>query len=149
MAQLKVPLLEDLLEYGNEKVIASFLKSFLMSPDEAREVFRETMKWVWLCHTHNLEVAGKKRGGAVPEEIYIFPSTQILDEMWHQFILCTEEYFDFCSRYFGQYLHHTPNTEAADAKPSNAGSWRIGTSTTLGRFIRSGDGHENRKNRAS
>jgi hypothetical protein len=28
--------------------------------------------------------------------------------MWHNFILFTATYRDFCEHYFGTYLHHTP-----------------------------------------
>jgi hypothetical protein len=32
-----------------------------------------------------------------------------VDETWHQFVLFTSQYVDFCHRYFGQYLHHNPS----------------------------------------
>jgi hypothetical protein len=32
-----------------------------------------------------------------------------VDEAWHQFVLFTSQYVDFCHRYFGQYLHHNPS----------------------------------------
>jgi len=31
-----------------------------------------------------------------------------IDEAWHQFILYTKAYHDFCDRFLGGYLHHTP-----------------------------------------
>jgi hypothetical protein len=33
-----------------------------------------------------------------------------VDEAWHQFMLCTTEYSDYCHRFFGKYVHHSPNT---------------------------------------
>jgi hypothetical protein len=33
-----------------------------------------------------------------------------VDEVWHQFILFTNKYMEFCNTYMGSYLHHTPNT---------------------------------------
>jgi hypothetical protein len=38
------------------------------------------------------------------KEIFILP--QIVDWMWHEFILDTKRYTDFCETYFGYYLHH-------------------------------------------
>jgi hypothetical protein len=35
-------------------------------------------------------------------------STRV-DEAWHQFVLFTSQYIDFCHRYFGEYLHHNPS----------------------------------------
>ena len=35
----------------------------------------------------------------------------IIDEMWHMFILFTEDYYNFCNKYFGHYIHHLPETQ--------------------------------------
>ncbi len=35
------------------------------------------------------------------------PSKRI-DEIWHQFILCTEPYSKYCDSKFGCYIHHNP-----------------------------------------
>jgi hypothetical protein len=32
-----------------------------------------------------------------------------VDEAWHQFILFTAQYAEFCARYFGRYVHHSPS----------------------------------------
>ena len=31
-----------------------------------------------------------------------------VDLAWHEFILCTRTYGDFCRRYFGRMIHHQP-----------------------------------------
>lgn len=33
-----------------------------------------------------------------------------VDFVWHQFILNTKEYAEFCETYFGKFLHHTPSS---------------------------------------
>lgn len=38
----------------------------------------------------------------------------VIDEMWHNFVLFTKEYTQFCKEYFGYYLHHGPATEAEE-----------------------------------
>ncbi len=40
--------------------------------------------------------------------------SQAVDELWHEFILYTKAYEDFCRKAFGRFLHHTP---AAVLKP--------------------------------
>lgn len=40
--------------------------------------------------------------------------SQVVDDLWHEFILYTRNYQAFCNRGFGRYLHHTP----ADAMSS-------------------------------
>ena len=42
-----------------------------------------------------------------------------VDEVWHQFVLFTDEYRKFCRCYFGRYLSHAPSN-APRAKPPNA-----------------------------
>ena len=36
--------------------------------------------------------------------------SKIVDEAWHEMILRTREYTNFCQRAFGDYLHHTPDS---------------------------------------
>lgn len=33
-----------------------------------------------------------------------------VDTLWHQFILCTKDYLNFCYKYFGKFIHHTPKS---------------------------------------
>lgn len=35
------------------------------------------------------------------------PSVTV-DNAWHEFILCTKAYTDFCQTHFGKYIHHHP-----------------------------------------
>ncbi len=44
-------------------------------------------------------------------------STRI-DEAWHQFILFTREYHDFCTRFAGHYLHHSPRESSSSGRGS-------------------------------
>jgi hypothetical protein len=39
---------------------------------------------------------------------YVSMPSQIADDLWHEFILYTREYKEFCDRAFGNFLHHTP-----------------------------------------
>ena len=41
-----------------------------------------------------------------------------IDEIWHQFVLFTRQYMDFCTRYYGAYLPHNPSN--APESPKNA-----------------------------
>ncbi len=36
----------------------------------------------------------------------------LLDEMWHAIILFSKQYTNFCTEYFGFYIHHGPTTSA-------------------------------------
>lgn len=50
---------------------------------------------------------------------YVAMPSKIVDDLWHEFILYTRDYKTFCSRAFGEFLHHTP---AAAMDPSRKGS---------------------------
>ncbi|WP_218044237.1 glycine-rich domain-containing protein [Kiloniella majae] len=54
--------------------------------------------------------------------------SQVVDVAWHEFILFTREYHDFCKKAFGRFLHHTP--AEAMKSPTNAEegikrAWRL------------------------
>lgn len=54
--------------------------------------------------------------------------SQVVDVAWHEFILFTRAYAEFCSKGLGRFLHHTP-AEAmkskADAQIGIRRAWRI------------------------
>jgi hypothetical protein len=39
----------------------------------------------------------------------------IADDFWHEFILFTKDYFAFCGKHFGRYIHHQPNTASQES----------------------------------
>jgi hypothetical protein len=39
---------------------------------------------------------------------YVSMPSQVVDDLWHEFILYTRHYDTFCRRAFGGFLHHTP-----------------------------------------
>lgn len=86
--------LSTVLKYKNEDVIDRFLVMYDIEKVEAQKIFNETLKWLWL---------GNKVDG-----VFIDDSTLIIDEMWHNFILFTQDYEKFCLYNFGRYIHHQP-----------------------------------------
>src|SRR5262245_30488380 len=34
--------------------------------------------------------------------------SQVVDDLWHEFILYTRQYQQFCAQAFGHFMHHTP-----------------------------------------
>jgi hypothetical protein len=75
--------------------------------DEARALLQEVKKY--------LVLADRDDGRAVP----MF-SVRV-DEAWHQLVLFTAEYADFCARFADRFLHHapdeTPGAERTEAPP--------------------------------
>lgn len=52
--------------------------------------------------------------------------SQVVDDLWHEFILYTRDYQAFCSKAFGRFLHHTPAVRLdPHLKSSNEGLRRV------------------------
>lgn len=47
--------------------------------------------------------------------------SQVVDDLWHEFILYTRNYEVFCQRAFGRFLHHTPAVVLGPQRDVNAG----------------------------
>jgi hypothetical protein len=39
---------------------------------------------------------------------FVAMPSQVVDDLWHEFILYTRDYEQFCKRAFGRFMHHTP-----------------------------------------
>ena len=57
---------------------------------------------------------------------YVAMPSQAADDLWHEFILYTRAYQDFCKKAFGRFLHHTPAAVLApEHKKSDEGLRRV------------------------
>ncbi|MDI1442534.1 hypothetical protein [Polyangium sp. 6x1] len=65
------------------------------SEDEAHALFRELKRFFLVSDA------------CYPQSIPMF--SRRVDVAWHQFVLFTRDYGDFCKRFFHRYLHHQPN----------------------------------------
>jgi len=52
---------------------------------------------------------------------FVSMPSQVADDLWHEFILYTKEYQQFCRRAFGRFLHHTPAVVLTKGQQGNAG----------------------------
>lgn len=68
-------------------------RSYFASGDDYHAAFVELKKYLWLRAEQGLDYP-------------ILCTT--LDYFWHEFILFTRDYHEFCERYFGQFIHHRP-----------------------------------------
>lgn len=91
------------LSYENAEVIARFRAEYDVSLEEARALFDDTKKWLWLCGTRPPSM-----------RMSVFGPMKLIDEMWHTFILFTRDYTDYCMTHFGRYLHHAPTAPGSE-----------------------------------
>jgi hypothetical protein len=52
---------------------------------------------------------------------FVSMPSQVADDLWHEFILYTRNYQDFCSKAFGGYFHHTPAVALGADQRDNSG----------------------------
>ena len=52
---------------------------------------------------------------------FVSMPSQVADDLWHEFILYTRHYQQFCEQAFGQFMHHTPAVVLARDQRDNAG----------------------------
>lgn len=95
--------LREVLAYKNPKILWRFQEKLNISTKDARDLFRETLRWMWVS------ARSRELGGP---SLAIRHSMLLLDEMWHEFILFTCDYTEFCNTYLGGYLHHQPATRS-------------------------------------
>jgi hypothetical protein len=93
----QLPELSQLIVYDNESVISLFKNENPdISAEQAGEIFRDLLSWLWLSE-HRFQRQLKT---------HMIAPLKNLDKMWHCFILHTEDYIEFCQKYFNRYLHH-------------------------------------------
>ena len=56
---------------------------------------------------------------------YVSMPSQVTDDLWHDFILYTRNYDQFCKKAFGRFLHHTPAVVLSSSKLDNEGLRRV------------------------
>jgi len=108
-AQPRIKELKICLKYKNQAVVLRFTKLFSVTEKQANEIFKNCIRWLWLCAT----AASDRREGSkvVPEKLAIDNSVLIIDEMWHNFLCFTKAYHEFCFRHFGFFVHHNPTSK--------------------------------------
>ncbi len=56
---------------------------------------------------------------------FVSMPSQVVDDLWHEFILYTKAYDAFCRQAFGSFLHHTPAVVLGPGKRDNEGLRRV------------------------
>lgn len=79
-----------------------------LAPENMRKVEDATRQWFRLAARH-------------PKTKFAMPSVAV-DAMWHEMVLHTREYQEFCEQALGRFLHHEPESamSVADAAANRA-----------------------------
>ena len=96
-------LLDAVESYRNEKVLYRFQTKLGLDVEQAEALFKDTKRFLLLCGCF------RSRGPLSP--------TAAIDNGWHEFLMFTKDYQEFCEQYFGGFLHHSPFVPWIAEKP--------------------------------
>lgn len=105
----KLPHLKDVLRYQNPAVVQRFKTNHPKEALHAEHLFTEMLRYLWLCEKHSLDCVNTPDNPALHFIPVMHEEMRTIDNMWHEFILLTRDYQNFCDHYFGRFLHHEPN----------------------------------------
>ena len=96
----------DALAFEAPFLLEKLLKERIAeTTQEADALFSEVKKFIVLARSDETKIW----------EMYSLR----IDEVWHQFVLFTAQYIEFCQRFFGRYVHHSPsNAPKSEAENS-------------------------------
>ncbi len=90
------PPMADALAYRAPFLIEKLLKNHVAdTAEQAEALFTEVKRYLVLNQVDR-------------SRIWKMYSLRV-DEVWHQFVLFTGEYVDYCKNQFGRYVHHSPS----------------------------------------
>ena len=92
--------LAEQLLFKNSLLAKKIVAATDIEKDEAVDILRELIRFLHLVHLTTERLT---------------PSHKV-DMAWHEFILFTKAYADFCTNHFGRFIHHYPSEIEADNK---------------------------------
>lgn len=106
---MELPTLESVLSYKNPAVLKLYVQNYPTHFLSAELAFEEVLKYLWLTQKLKMDKMNRPDDPTLPQDIIMLRSMREIDDMWHEFILFTEDYTEFCHQFFNEYLHHLPN----------------------------------------
>lgn len=104
-----LPDLTLLLKYTHTKAINSYIRNYPTDESMAYELFIDMLRYLWITRKHTQDRLKYPQEEAFQFQFVMHEEMRDIDNMWHNFILYTRDYTDFCVKYFGEYLHHVPD----------------------------------------
>ncbi len=108
VAVLDPTLMDKVLGYQNPEFIERLKHKLGLSHEDAEVLFHDMKQFLYLCGT---------RPG-------VWSPTEQIDAAWHEFILYTKDYAEFCKEIFGKFVHHVPNSYLTKEAQLVGNTWR-------------------------
>ena len=85
-------LLDEVMDYENPDIVARMKKELGLIEEEANLLFDDTKRFLYLTAMYPGTWSPPKK----------------VDKGWHEFLMFTKDYTEFCQRFFGRFIHHEP-----------------------------------------
>ena len=112
-----LPNLDQLLTYKNPWLIKRYQKDYPNNQIFAEEALAELLKYFWLCQKHLQDKQNNPNDESLEFACAMHSEMQEIDDMWHTFLLFTNDYMEFSLKNFGAFIHHIPTTEEEKLSP--------------------------------
>ncbi len=89
---------QKIMDYPMDHIRARYCKDQGVSEEDAKVYEQELKKWFVVV-------------GMYPDKIIDMFSEEV-DELWHTFLLFTQDYQKFCEECFGRFIHHVPKIDS-------------------------------------
>jgi hypothetical protein len=106
---MRLPDLQDLLNYTHPCSLKVYQRNYPDNKLNAEQALTELLKYLWLAHKHTIDIQNNPSDESLKFRCVMLQSMLEIDQMWHEFILHTKDYTEFCQHYFGAYVHHQPD----------------------------------------
>ena len=104
-----LPSLADLMEYKHPQVVRAYSRAHGIEERRGAELFDDMLRFLWVSRKHKADQAAAPDDRSKDFLFVMHEEMRDIDNMWHNFILYTKDYTEFCHRYFGEYVHHQPD----------------------------------------
>lgn len=85
-------LLEQVDAYEHPELVERLKRKIGISHTKAQLLFSDTKRFLYLCATNEQPLG----------------PTKAIDAGWHEFLMYTREYSEFCIEILGKFIHHVP-----------------------------------------
>ncbi len=87
-------MIASVVAYKHPELVLRFKRKIELDDVEAEQLFADTKRYLYLCTVADKPLA----------------PPAVIDKGWHEFLMYTKDYQDFCIKHLGKFVHHTPNS---------------------------------------
>lgn len=111
--------LQAALAYENPYLLDRYTRDYGHNRLSAEIALAELIKYLWLCEKHRQDREASPENTELHFECNMYPEMSDIDDIWHTFLLFTQEYQEFCLKYLGRFIHHVPETKFELIEPQS------------------------------